>query len=306
MHRDISPLLRHATSPPSLHLPSNSWFYHSSADRHGLGQNNYLTENHSPFNFGLPLFKTSPPTSNLYMVFNGRLSAPQAIAKQTKDKNKKFLVTPGVHNTQSLLNYLSDERWHHTKKNDGVKSNFVQNTLLLQSIPSQDKDTGSESEVLNHNMAAVTPAEAQNNTDPVIRRKTTAQVLPEMITNVSENTHDSASLTVPKLHDEEEYVKLLHKGLESLKESGRNEVNASEVKKPTTIVLKPVAKAVAGPKGIALAAPQSRAVVRKGQDVNIHFDPEAVAVVGPGGVADAHSDLFISYYEDLFQKKEKR
>jgi hypothetical protein len=135
----------------------------------------------------------------------------------------------------------------------------------------------------------------------------TAQIPPELSPKVTEHAYDSVPVTVPNQLYEEGYPKLLHKGLESLSENSKNEVRASEPKKPTTLVLKPVAKVVAGPKGIAIAAPITRAVVRKGQDVNIHFDPEAVAVVGPGGVADAHSELFLSYDEELpSQKREKR
>jgi hypothetical protein len=240
------------------------------------------------------------------MVFNGGLSAPKNSIKQTKDKNKKFSIIPGVQNTQILLNSRSDEKPNHMK-NDVEKNKFVQSTLLLQSRPSGDEDTGNNSRIFNSITAAVKLAEAQNNTDPVVAPKTTAQTLPELTSKVAENAYDSVTLTVPNSHYDEEYTKLLHKGLESLSENSTKEVNASELKKSTTLVLKPVAKAVAGPKGIAIAAPLSRAVVRKGQDVNIHFDPEAVAVVGPGGIADAHSELFISFYEDLpSQKKEKR
>lgn len=248
----------------------------------------------------------SPPTSNLYMVFNGRLSAPKDIIKQTKDKSNKFSITPGVQSTQYLLNSLSGEL-PSQMKNGVKKSNFVQNTLLLHSRPLRDEDMDSDSRMSNNNTAPVTSAEVQDNTDLVTTPKTTAQTLPEMTPIVVENAYESTPLTVPNSHHEEGYPTLLHKGVEPLSENSTSEVNASQLNKPTTLVLKPVAKAVAGPKGIAIAAPLSRAVVRKRQKVNIHFDPEAVAVVGPGGVADAHSELLISYYEDLpSQKKEKR
>jgi len=294
MHRDVSPLLRHVTTPHSLHLPTNPWFYHSSADRH------------PSFNFGMPFFGMSPPTSNLYMVFNGRSSEPKTVTKQTNDKNKKNSITSGVQSAQSFLNSLSDDK-PHRMKNGAEKSNFVQNTLLLPSGPSRDEDTDSHSRIFSNIKAAVTPAEVQKNTDQVVTPKTTAHAPLELNPRVTEHAYDSVPLTVPNPHYEEGYSKLLHKGLESLSENSKNDVHASEPKKPTTLVLKPVAKVVAGPKGIAIAAPISRAVVRKGQDVNIHFDPEAVAVVGPGGVADAHSELFLSYYEDLpSQKTEKR
>lgn len=248
----------------------------------------------------------SPPTSDLYMVFNGRSSEPKTVTKQAKDKDKKNSITSGVHSTQSFLNSLSDDKTHRTK-NGVEKSNFVQNTLLLPSRPSRDEDMDGHSRIFSNITAGVTPAEVQKNTDQVVTSKTTAQTSPELTPKVTEHAYDSVTLTVPNPHYNEGYPKLLHKGLETVSENNKNEVHASEPKKPTTLVLKPVAKVVAGPKGIAIAAPISQAVVRKGQDVNIHFDPEAVAVVGPGGVADAHSELFLSYYEDLpSQKTEKR
>jgi hypothetical protein len=248
----------------------------------------------------------STPASNLYMVFNGRSAEPKTATKQTKDKDKKNSITAGVHSTQSLLNSLSDEKPHHMK-NGAEKSNFVQNTLLLPSRPSRDEDTDSGNRIFSNITAAVTPAGVQNNADQVVTPKTTAQIPPELTPKFTEHAYDSVPLTVPKPHYDEGYPKLLQKGMESSSEYSKNEVHASGLKKPTTLVLKPVAKVVAGPEGIAIAAPFSRAVVRKGQNVNIHFDPEAVAVVGPGGVADAHSELFLSYYEDLpSQKTEKR
>ena len=254
----------------------------------------------------MPLFGMSPPTSNLYMVVNGRSSEPKTITKQTKDKNKKNSITSDAHITPNFVNFVSDDK-PHRMKNGEEKSSFVQNSLHLPSRPSRNEDTESHSRIFSNITAAVTAAEVQKNTDQVVTPKTTALTPPELTPRVNEHAYDSVPLTDPNPHYDEGYPKLLHKGLESLSENSKNEVHASEPKKPTILVLKPVAKVVAGPKGIAIAAPISQAVVSKGQDVNIHFDPVAVAVVGPGGVADAHSELFLSYYEDLpSQKTEKR
>uniref|UniRef100_A0A146M676 DUF4774 domain-containing protein n=1 Tax=Lygus hesperus TaxID=30085 RepID=A0A146M676_LYGHE len=63
----------------------------------------------------------------------------------------------------------------------------------------------------------------------------------------------------------------------------------------TSLLLRPVAKAVAGPKGVAVASPVAKAVLRKGEKVDIDFDPDAVAIAGPGGQAHAHPKLIISY-----------
>lgn len=62
-----------------------------------------------------------------------------------------------------------------------------------------------------------------------------------------------------------------------------------------TLILKPVARAIAGDNGKAIATPLSRAVLRYGTNVDILFEPEAVAIAGPGGIAHAESDLEISY-----------
>lgn len=65
----------------------------------------------------------------------------------------------------------------------------------------------------------------------------------------------------------------------------------------TTLILKPVARAVAGVEGKAVSTPVSKAVLRPGTNVDILFEPEAVAIAGAGGIAHAESDLEISYEE---------
>lgn len=63
----------------------------------------------------------------------------------------------------------------------------------------------------------------------------------------------------------------------------------------TNLVLKPVAKSIAGSSGSAIANPQARAILKRGHRFEILFEPEAVAIAGPGGVAHAQSDLEIMY-----------
>lgn len=65
-----------------------------------------------------------------------------------------------------------------------------------------------------------------------------------------------------------------------------------------TLILKPAAKAIAGQDGKAIANPLARAVLRQGTNVDILFEPDAVAIAGPGGTAHAESDLEI-HYEDI-------
>lgn len=82
---------------------------------------------------------------------------------------------------------------------------------------------------------------------------------------------------------------------ESIKAEEDSVLLAATDNKKTSLILKPVAKAVAGPNGVAVASPVAKAIVRKGQVVSIDFDPEAVAIAGPGGSADAQPKLVISY-----------
>lgn len=64
-----------------------------------------------------------------------------------------------------------------------------------------------------------------------------------------------------------------------------------------TFVLKPSAKAIAGKRGTAIASPYSRAVLPEEGDVNIIYEPEAVAIAGPGGIAHAQSELDIFRFQ---------
>lgn len=214
--------------------------------------------------------------------------------------NTRFAITPNMYNTQPLLNSLPHER-HHPVQNIVEESN-VQNTVLLHSRPSQSEDTESDnlSEAYNNEMAAVSRTEVQNNIDQIGTTNVTSHVLPEVTLNIVGNAYDIIPTAVMNSQADEE-----QRAMESVLESSRDEIKPSEQGKPTMLILKPAAKAIAGANGIAIAAPLSRAVVRKGQEVKIHFDPEAVAVVGPGGFADAHSDLLLSYYEDLVSQEKE-
>lgn len=66
---------------------------------------------------------------------------------------------------------------------------------------------------------------------------------------------------------------------------------------PTKLVLRPVAKAVAGARGVAVASPMARAVLRRGQPVSLEYEPDAVAIAGPGGRAHAHPEFSVDYIE---------
>lgn len=89
--------------------------------------------------------------------------------------------------------------------------------------------------------------------------------------------------------------------LSNVEDSIRAEEDSADVilaaadSKRTSLILRPVAKAVAGPRGVAVASPVAKAILRKGQLVSIDYDPDAVAIAGPGGSAEAHPKLVISY-----------
>lgn len=77
-----------------------------------------------------------------------------------------------------------------------------------------------------------------------------------------------------------------------------NTVNTENHEDTSTLILKPVARAIAGPEGKAMATPLSRAVLRRNSNVDILFEPDSVAIAGPGGIAHAESDLEITYVDE--------
>lgn len=98
-----------------------------------------------------------------------------------------------------------------------------------------------------------------------------------------------------KYHPLLTYVKQQHPAVKNSIFHIRGQENDEEL---STLILKPVARAIAGPNGKAMATPHSKAVVRKGTNVVVFFEPEAIAIAGPGGIAHAESDLEISYEDD--------
>ncbi|XP_061709726.1 uncharacterized protein LOC133519690 [Cydia pomonella] len=81
---------------------------------------------------------------------------------------------------------------------------------------------------------------------------------------------------------------------------GLNFVQSPAVRDSTfTLFLKPVAHAVNGPKGMAVANPVSHVIIGSGQKGNVVFNPRASAIVGPGGIAHAQSDLYLATVQYL-------
>lgn len=62
-----------------------------------------------------------------------------------------------------------------------------------------------------------------------------------------------------------------------------------------TIYVKPSAQALSG-KGVAIANPVSKVVLARGKTATIIHTPMASAIVGPGGIAHAQSDLYVYEY----------
>lgn len=75
----------------------------------------------------------------------------------------------------------------------------------------------------------------------------------------------------------------------------KDEVSTTKTKQ--LLIFRPEAHSTAESMGTAVSNPISRAIVKKGSNFEIIFDPKAVAVAGPGGTAHAESDLIIDYYE---------
>nr|XP_014275281.1 uncharacterized protein LOC106680242 isoform X4 [Halyomorpha halys] len=97
---------------------------------------------------------------------------------------------------------------------------------------------------------------------------------------------------------EEDIAEYVARIEDSLGAEDSSVVLASSDDQHTSLILKPVAKAVAGPRGVAVASPIAKAVLRRGQPVQVEFDPDAVAIAGPGGEAHAQPKLVISYAND--------
>lgn len=62
------------------------------------------------------------------------------------------------------------------------------------------------------------------------------------------------------------------------------------------IHVNPKALAVSGLKGVSIANPISKVILRKGEVASIIYKPLATAVVGPGGIAHAESELNVYEY----------
>lgn len=90
---------------------------------------------------------------------------------------------------------------------------------------------------------------------------------------------------------------------ERSKDRRKEDMEDERVLRPTKLMLRPLAKAVAGPRGIAVASPMARAVLRRGQPVSLEYEPDAVAIAGPGGRAHSHPELSIDYIESEESKQ---
>lgn len=67
--------------------------------------------------------------------------------------------------------------------------------------------------------------------------------------------------------------------------------------KRNLLILKPVARSTTDEKGVSVSNPIGHAIVQKGKEADIVFQPKAEAVAGPGGIAHAQSELLVDYFE---------
>lgn len=121
--------------------------------------------------------------------------------------------------------------------------------------------------------------------------------------NANTNKNPSNSLLAPyRNHPLLNYIKqnhpLIKPTLLTFRSQQPNDPNAQNQEATSTLILKPVARAIAGPEGKAMATPLSRAVLRRNSNVDILFEPDSVAIAGPGGIAHAESDLEITYVDE--------
>ncbi|XP_073951878.1 uncharacterized protein, partial [Choristoneura fumiferana] len=81
---------------------------------------------------------------------------------------------------------------------------------------------------------------------------------------------------------------------------GRNFIHYPAIADSTfTLYLNPIAHAMNGPRGTAIANPVSHVIIGGSQKGSIVFNPVASAVVGPGGIAHAQSDLYFATVQYL-------
>lgn len=138
-----------------------------------------------------------------------------------------------------------------------------------------------------------------------------AQVKLDALLGESTKTGGAMHLNTPGAFGPLLLSQYLEKNSEEKQESAGSEAVVVEVpdgrrannQRPTKLMLRPVAKAVAGPKGIAVASPIAKAVLRRGQNVELDYDPDAVAIAGPGGRAHAHPEFLVDYQDSKESEK---
>ena len=81
---------------------------------------------------------------------------------------------------------------------------------------------------------------------------------------------------------------------------GQNDTATARSEPPvarTKVILKPLARSIAGRKGMAISSPISTVFVKRGDYVEIEYLPEAIADVGEDGTAISRPELFIHFID---------
>lgn len=64
-----------------------------------------------------------------------------------------------------------------------------------------------------------------------------------------------------------------------------------------TLIFEPQATSIASNDGVAIAAPVSRALIKKGSNTKVLWKPQAVAISGARGKSHAEAELIVDYFE---------
>lgn len=137
-------------------------------------------------------------------------------------------------------------------------------------------------------------AEDPTEDDEALDEENQSDSIPDIFVAEEEPVTTSDSATMPPEADGDAATTDGGQGTEG-EEDGDGDGSESISDRPTTLVIKPVAKAEAGEDGVAIAMPVSKAVVRGDHPVIVDYDPEVSAVAGANGMAHAMGELILTY-----------
>ncbi|KAI8428792.1 hypothetical protein MSG28_007464 [Choristoneura fumiferana] len=183
---------------------------------------------------------------------------------------------------------------------------------------------GQNADVCNRKQKAIDD-EANEGTEIEVQQEDEPKSTPEIITNTREARairKRTVSTVAPQMKVQDDSKKFSHKNLQlwgywrrlgrgreitgynqqpqEYQYDGRNFIHYPAIADSTfTLYLNPIAHAMNGPRGTAIANPVSHVIIGGSQKGSIVFNPVASAVVGPGGIAHAQSDLYFATVQYL-------